>query len=538
MSLIRNFMSVGAATMASRVLGFARDTLIAANLGAGPLSDAFVVAFRLPNLFRRLFAEGAFNAAFVPLYAKHLEADGEPGARAFAADVFAGLAFVLVLFSALAMIGAPWLVTLLAPGYLDDPAKFDLTVQLTVICFPYLACVSLGAMLAGILNSHRKFFLAAFAPVLLNVVTVIALLYVSYAGLAKTQTAAEILCWSIFLAGVLQVLWLMRGVWKEGAGFPFVRPRWTPQVKRLVELGIPGALAGGITQINIVVGTMVASTQASANSFLYYADRIYQLPLGVVGVAIGVVLLPEIARQVRANRPDLVSHNQNRGLEFASLLTLPAAIALVVLAEPIIGVLYERGAFTAADTRETALALAVFGAGLPAFVWIKVFSPGFFAREDTKTPMLFGIVSLVVNAGGSIAAYFLMPDRVHIGIALSTTVAGWVQAGLLYVTLMRRGYWTNDETIQRRFPRIVVAALVMGASVFGLEIVLAPWLDTSLSFAIKGVALIALCGAGAAVFFGVAQLIGGLDLSQMKAQLKRKPRTPGEPPPPPTPSID
>lgn len=535
MSLIRNFMSVGAATMASRVLGFARDTLIAANLGAGPLSDAFVVAFRLPNLFRRLFAEGAFNAAFVPLYAKHLEGEGEPGARAFAADVFAGLAFVLVVFSAIAMIGAPWLVTLLAPGYLENPEKFDLTVKLTVICFPYLACVSLGAMLAGILNSHRKFFLAAFAPVLLNVVTVIALLGVSFAGLAQTQRAAEILCWSIFLAGVLQVLWLMRGVWRAGAGFAFVRPRWTPQVKRLVQLGIPGALAGGITQINIVVGTMVASTQASANSFLYFADRIYQLPLGVVGVAIGVVLLPEIARQVRANRQDLVTHNQNRGLEFATVLTLPAAIALVVLAEPIIGVLYQRGAFTASDTIETALALAVFGAGLPAFVWIKVFSPGFFAREDTKTPMLFGLVSLIVNAGGSIAAYFLMPDRVHIGIALSTTVAGWVQAGLLYVTLQRRGYWDNDAVIQRRFPRIVIAALAMGAAVYGLNLLLTPWLDTSLSFAIKGTALIVLCGAGAAVFFGIAQVIGGIDLSQMKSQFRRKPRAPGEPAPPPTP---
>jgi putative peptidoglycan lipid II flippase len=476
----------------------------------------------LPNLFRRLFAEGAFNSAFVPMYARTLEGGGEEDARRFAALVFSGLTLVLVLFSAVAMIFAPWLVTLLAPGYLEDPVKFDLTVQLTLICFPYLAFVSLTAMLGGVLNAHRKFFLAALAPVALNLITVAALLLVSWLQLANTREAAVILCASVTVAGLAQVVMVGWGVWRSGWGFKLVRPRWTPDMARLVKLGLPGAIAGGVTQINIVIGTMIASTQASANSYLYFADRIYQLPLGVVGIAIGVVLLPEIARLVQAGRPEIANHQQNRSFEFAMALTLPASVALVVAAGPIIEVLFERGAFTANDTAQTAIVLAIFGFGLPSFVLIKVFSPGFFAREDTRTPMLFGFVSMAVNVVGSAATWWFAPESVHIGIAAATTLSGWVNAALLYVELRKRGHWTADAGVIRSLPRQIISALVMGALVAGLVMGLAPWLGAERGFLVKFAALGFVCAVGMAVFFGLGHLIGAFDLRQVRGQMRRR----------------
>ncbi|MCB1511197.1 MAG: murein biosynthesis integral membrane protein MurJ, partial [Hyphomicrobiaceae bacterium] len=391
--LYRAFATVGGLTMVSRLLGFIRDILIAAALGTGGVADAFFVAFRFPNLFRRLFGEGAFNAAFVPLFAKKLEGEGRQVATGFASEAMSGLAAILVVFSVAAMLAMPWLMVILAPGFVTDRAKYDLAVALTQITFPYLFCMSLVALLSGVLNSLHRYWAAAAAPILLNLVLISAMSGAIWLGHANTAGAGYILATAVAVAGFTQLAMLWVAVRQAGLRMRFPRPRYSPDMRRLVELGIPGVLAGGITQINIVVGTIIASLQAGAVSYLYYADRLYQLPLGIVGVAIGVVLLPDLARKLRAGERAAVIDSQNRSLEFALLLTLPAAIALAVAAEPIISVLFERGAFTSKDTPATAWALAAFAAGLPAFVMIKVFQPAFFAREDTRTPMIYAAIN-------------------------------------------------------------------------------------------------------------------------------------------------
>lgn len=519
MSLVRNFMSVGGATMASRVLGFVRDTMVAAILGTGPVADAFFVAFRLPNLFRRLFGEGAFNSAFVPLYSKALEGEGEDAARRFAGEAFAGLLAVLLAVSALAMVATPALVWLLAPGFLEDPEKFDLTTLLTRICFPYLALVSITAMLSGVLNSHRKFFVAALAPVLLNVVLIGFLSVMAWLG-SRGAEAGIILSVGVTTAGVVQCAVLGWTVWRTGWGFPLHRPRWTASMKRLVTLGAPGLLAGGITQINLVIGTIIASMSAGSVSYLYYADRIYQLPLGIVGVAIGVVLLPEIARQVRGGREDLALHAQNRSFEFACVLTVPSAVALAVLAAPIIEVLFERGAFGPQDTQRTAAALSAYAFGLPAFVFVKVLSPGFFAREDTVTPMWIGAITVAVNVGLAIA---LFPFIDYIAVALATSAAGWINAGLLWVFLVRRGHWRIDGELEYRVPRIAGAAIAMGLALWLAADPFSAWTGAENPLAVKGAALAGLVGLGGLVFFGLAQLTGGVDLRRILVQIRRRP---------------
>src|SRR5918999_269288 len=389
MKLYRAFATVGSLTMVSRLLGFARDILIAAGLGTGAVADAFFVAFRFPNLFRRLFGEGAFNAAFVPLFAKRLEGDGADAAQGFAEEAMAGLLAVLLVTSALAMITMPWLMLLLAPGFAGDPAKYDLTVLLTRVTFPYLLCMSLVALLSGVLNSLGRFTAAAAVPIVLNVVLIGAIGLAIWLGYAQQPGAGIILAAGVLIAGFAQLMLLRAAVRRLGVKLRLRRPRYTESMKRLVGLGIPGLISGGITQINIVIGTIIASLQAGAVSYLYYADRLYQLPLGIVGVAIGVVLLPDLARKLRSGASAAAMASLNRGIELALLLTLTAAVALSVAAEPIIRVLFERGAFSATDTPPTAAALAAFAVGLPSFVLIKVFQPAFFAREDTATPMRF-----------------------------------------------------------------------------------------------------------------------------------------------------
>ena len=406
MKLYKSFATVGGLTMVSRVLGFLRDILAAAVLGTGLVADAFFVAFRFPNLFRRLFGEGAFNSAFVPLFAGKLEGAGRDAARAFAEQAMAGLTFVIVLLSAACMIAMPWLMHVLAPGFADTPEKYDLAVLLTRITFPYLLCMSLVALLSGVLNSFGKFAESSAVSIVLNIVLASAMLLTIALGYRNEPMAGVIMAWGVFVAGLLQLALLVWGIRRIGFRLTLRRPSWNGNMKRLVMLGIPGIIAGGVTQLNIVVGTIIASLQDGAVSHLYYADRIYELPLAIVGIAIGVVLLPEMSRSLRAGNFDAVKRSQNRSLEFAMLLTVPAAVALAVIPNAIVSVLYERGAFTAADTPSTANALAIFALGLPAFVLIKVFSPAFFAREDTRTPMQIAVVSLLANTAGSIALFF------------------------------------------------------------------------------------------------------------------------------------
>lgn len=519
MKLYRAFATVGGLTMASRVLGFVRDILIAAALGTGAVADAFFVAFRFPNLFRRLFGEGAFNAAFVPLFAKRLEGDGEDAANAFASQAISGLTFILLIFSAVMMIAMPWLMLLLAPGFIEDRPKYDLAVELTQIAFPYLLCMSLVALLSGALNSVHRYWAAAAAPILLNIILIAALLVAIALGHAEAAGAGYILSIGVTVAGIAQLAMLWIAVKRAGLKIRLGWPSWSPDMKRLVELGIPGIISGGITQINVMVGTIIASLQAGAVSYLYYADRLYQLPLGIVGIAIGVVLLPELARQLRAGQYSAAMETQNRSLEFSLVLTIPAAIALAIAADPIISVLFERAAFKAEDTENTAWALRAFAIGLPAFVLIKVFQPAFFAREDTKTPMYLALANMVTNVVLSIALFYAFKSAgwmPHVGIALATTIAGWLNALLLWTALMRSGEFKWDARLVRNLPIVIIAACAMGAALWYALPQLAPHLVYGAPFWGRIGALGALVIGGATLFFAIVMATGVLRLSMIR----------------------
>jgi putative peptidoglycan lipid II flippase len=525
MKLYRAFFTVGGLTLLSRVLGFLRDILAAAVLGTGPVADAFYVAFRFPNLFRRLFGEGAFNSAFVPLFASKYEGDGPGKATAFASEAMSGLTFILVLLSGAAILGMPWLMYLLAPGYSDTPDKFDLAVRLTQITFPYLLCMSLVALMSGVLNTVGRFAESSSVSIVLNLVLTVAMLLSIWMGFDAEPAAGYMQAWGVFVAGLLQLALLMWGLRRAGLSLQLGRPRWSPDMRKLVTLGIPGVVAGGITQVNIAIGTIIASLQDGAVSHLYYADRLYELPLAIVGIAIGVVLLPDVSRHLRAGNHAAVMDSQNRSLEFAMLLTVPAAAALFVIPTEIVRVLFERGAFTAADTPYTAEALRIFALGLPGFVLIKVFSPAFFARQDTRTPMRYAAWSLTANTIGSVALFFLfrylgwMP---HLGIAVATTLGGWMNALLLYRGLKTYGHFESDTRLRRALPRILLSALIMGlvliATAYGLD----PWLNEAQGLLVRFSALAVLIGAGFAAYFAATQLTGAATLAQLRSAMSRK----------------
>jgi putative peptidoglycan lipid II flippase len=527
MTLYRAFATVGGLTLISRILGFLRDILLARVFGTGFVADAFVVAFRFPNLFRRLFGEGAFNSAFVPLFARRLEGEGPSAAREFAEEAMAGLVFVLLLVSALCMLTMPWLMYGLAPGFAANPEKFDLAVVMSQIAFPYLLCMSLVALMSGVLNSLGKFVESSSVSIVLNLTLMAATLLSLALGYGNDRTAGLIQAWGIFAAGVLQLLVLIDGVRRNGMLLRLRRPRLTEGVRRLVALGIPGVIAGGVTQINIVIGGMIASFQQGAVSYLYYADRLYELPLAIIGIAIGVVLLPDVSRHLRAGDDVAVMDSQNRSLEFAMLLTVPSAVALAVVPHPIVSVLFERGAFHAEDSRNVANALALFALGLPSFVMIKVFSPAYFAREDTRTPMRYAVISLTANTVGSIVLFWLfgrlgyMP---HLGIAVATTLGGWLNAGLLYRTLAERGHFIADARLQRTLPMILLSSALMGIVLWLTADWLDPWLMPTQGVMTRGTSLAILVGTGLLVYAVAILATGALGLRQLRGFLWRAPR--------------
>lgn len=465
MSLFRNFVSVGSWTLVSRVAGFARDALMAAVLGTGPAADAFFAAFRFPNLFRRLFAEGAFNTAFVPMFSGALERDGEEGAKLLSARVMSWLVAMLIVVTIVVELFMPQIMIAFVPGFVDDPEKFDLTVLLTRIMFPYLACMSLMAAYGAILNTLGRFFAAAFAPVLLNIVNIAVMVPLATFWVQDPRDATIWVAIATMAGGIAQ-LWL---VWAaiERAGFrpAFRLPRLDAEVRRFWVLAIPAILSGGITQINIFVGTIIASGADNAISILSYADRLYQLPLGIIGIAIGTVLLPELSRHLKGGRAAEARASQDQALFVSMLLAMPAAAALIALAEPIVRVLFERGAFDSTATLQTAQALIAFSAGIPAYVLIRVLQPGFFAREDTITPTIFAGISVAVNIAISL---ILFPLYLHVGIAIATAAAAWVNVVLLGGMLAYRGHFALTGRQWRAQGMIVLIGAIMGVVLFML----------------------------------------------------------------------
>lgn len=519
MSLYRNFFSVSALTLLSRIFGFVRDMMMAGVLGAGPAADAFFAAFRFPNLFRRLFAEGAFNTAFVPLFAKALEQDGEEAARDLAGRIISWLIVVLVIVTILAEIFMEQILVPFVPGFLDDPEKFELTVLLTRICFPYLACMSLMAAYGGILNGLGRFFAAAFAPVLLNIATIIVLIgLILYQHNSPTFDAVWVTI-GVMAGGIVQLALVLWAVKKTGFLPRFRWPRVDKDVQRFWLLAVPAILAGGITQINIFVGTIIASQAESAISYLYYADRLYQLPLGIIGIAISVVLLPELSRHLKGGRELEAKRAQDNSLLISMLLSLPAATALAALSYPIISILFERGAFDAVATRATADALVAFAFGLPAFVLIKVFQPGFFAREDTLTPTVLAGISVAVNIAIALA---LFPFLAHVGIAIATTVSSWVNTLMLMTILWRRGHFSLPADQIRRHAMILFIALAMAFALWFAAAGLEPFLETGTNTLVRIGALGVLIAGGLVLYFALVHFSRVQPMDVLLSRLRRR----------------
>ncbi|CUK01201.1 putative peptidoglycan biosynthesis protein MurJ [Ruegeria denitrificans] len=507
--LFSGLFTVGFWTLASRILGFLREILLTAYIGPGPVMDAFVAAFRLPNMFRRFFAEGAFNAAFVPMFSKRLE--GEENAEGFAQDAFNLLAVAVLALVGLAMVFMPALVWITAEGFHGDE-RFDLAVDYGYVVFPYILFMSLAALFSGVLNATGRFAAAAAAPVLLNIFACTALIAGAAAG-------GEVIRWLITVipvAGIAQLALVWVATERAGIRIRPGLPKLSPEMRHMVRIAVPAALAMGVTQVNLVVGQLVASNTEKAVSWLFAADRLYQLPLGVVGIAVGIVLLPDLSRRLRAGDKDGARNAFSRAGEFTLLLTIPSTVAFVILPNPLVSVLFERGQFSAEDTAATALAVAIYGIGLPAFMLQKLLQPLYFAREDTRSPFRYAMVAMIVNAA---LAFGLFPLVGWIAPAIAASAAGWAMVGLLILGARRMGEEARfDDRFKHRAWRIVAASLGMGVVLYA-AIHLFGW-----AFELSGwryLALIILIKVAAATYFFLGHLFGAFEVSEFRKALRR-----------------
>jgi putative peptidoglycan lipid II flippase len=505
--MFRSVLTVGGWTMASRVLGFARDMLIASRLGAGPIADAFFVALRLPNLMRRLFGEGAFNAAFIPAFAGLLVTEGRAAAQELAERLALLMSLWLTSLAILGIIFMPQVISVIAPGFSRDPEKFALAVEMTRIIFPYLVFICLAALVSGVLNALGRFAAAAAAPILFNLVSMAALLVLT----PYVATAGHALSWGVMVSGIAQLAWVWFAAREAGMALNLLRrPRLTPAVGLVLRRMVPGMLGAGVTQINLAMDTVIASFLVSGSvSYLYYADRIAQLPLGVIGAAVGTALLPLLSRQLRAGARLSAHRSMNRAIELAMLLTLPCAMGLAVAAGPIVTALFQRGAFGAEAASATAAAVLAYACGLPAFVLIKILAPAFFARGDTRTPVRIGVATVALNIALNLA---LMGPFQHVGVAMANTISAWCNAGVLALMLSRRGHLRLDRHCRRRLPRIALAGAAMGAAVAGLMAIL------TLHGALLAAILII---AGAATYAAAAVALGAVRPRETLAMLRR-----------------
>ena len=454
MNLLKSTGTFGFYTIISRLLGYLRDILIAVFLGTGLLADAFFVAFRIPNTFRRLFSEGTFNSAFVPSYASEM-IKSKKKSNLFANDVFNLLFLSLLSLILIIQLFMPAFVSLIAPGFVGDIEKMEIAITLTRITFPFLLFISLASFFAAILNSHNKFAAASGAPIILNIVLVLILLFSSSLG----DELVYYLSYGISLAGLLQLLFLYKFVSRHySLEFNF-KIKISNKVKIFFKKLLPSVFSSGVTQINILVGTIIASFQASAVSYLYYADRIYQINLAIAGIAIGVVVLPQLSKHVKSKKKNKILLIQNKALELSLFLSLPASIALIIGSEQIISALFGYGSFSEISVINSSMALYYFAFGLPAFALIKVFSSFFFANHNTKTPFYISLISVILNI--FISIYFFN-DFGFIIIPIATTISSWFNALLLFVFLKNRNLFSFNELFIIKFVKIVIASILMG----------------------------------------------------------------------------
>ncbi len=510
MNLLRTLSLVSALTLISRVLGFGRDLLIAHLFGAQAATDAFVVAFRLPNLLRRLFAEGAFSQAFVPVLAEVRERADRETLHRLIARVFTLLLVSVAAISILGVLAAPWLVKISAPGFAHDAERFELAVEMTRVTFPYILCMALVAFSSALFNTWGYFRLPAATPIALN----LSFIFLLGAAALWGEVPAMLLAYAVALGGIAQLLWHYLYLPRLG-----VFPRWEwaprdPHVVRIIKLMAPALLGVSAAQVSLLLNTVFASLLAAGSvSWLYYADRLMELPVGLLGAALGVVLLPFLSKAVA--RKDLAQYQAllDWGLRMTLLLTLPCALGLMLLAEPIVAALFQRGAFTASDTQETARALVAYALGLVPLITIKILAPGFYAQQNTRVPVRFALVSLAVTQGCNLLFLFVL-GWAHWALALSISLAAWVNAGLLFRGLYRRGWYRplpgwRRFTLQVGFANLVLVLLAgMGQG----------WLSTpengTVTALLATVGWVSFCGLG---------YLGALAISGFRWQTMRRP---------------
>ena len=454
MNLIASTSTFGFFTLISRILGYVRDILIAIFLGTSFFADAFFVAFRLPNTFRRLFAEGTFNAAFIPSYASELAVNKER-ADHFAKNIFNLLFLILLILVLISEIFMPQLIFLIAPGFYKDPEKLKLAVDLSRITFPFLFFICIASFFGAILNSYNKFAAAAAAPIILNVILIGSLFFSQWLNISDVLT----LSYAVSFAGFLQLLILLFFVRKNFKPILSIKIKLDKQIKFFFRKLLPSIFSSGVTQINILVGTIIASFQAGAVSYLYYADRVYQINLAVAGIAVGTVMLPELSKHIKNNNSEQITNLQNRALELCLFLSIPAATALVLASKEIITSLFGYGSFDSESVANTAIALTFFAFGVPAFSILKIFSNFFFARNDTKLPFYLSVVSVILNILISVL-FFRKLGFVIIPIA--TSISSWINV-ILYFYFIKKGNLHNfDKTFIYKFYRMIFSTVVMG----------------------------------------------------------------------------
>jgi len=515
MSLVKSTLTIGSFTFISRITGFVRDVIMANMIGASWLSDAFFVAFKLPNFFRRLFAEGAFNAAFIPSFSAILTEQGREAAIKFAGEVLSVLLLVLLALNAIFIIFMPWIMPLFAPGFTDTPEKFNLTVTLSQITFPYILFISLVSLLGGVLNSMGKFAAPAASPILLNLCMIGGMVWLTNIS----ETPAHALAYSVFIAGIVQFAWLVYICVRLDMMPAIASPRMTKQVKTMLLLMAPAALGSGVQQLNLLIDVIIASHIPGAVSYLYYADRITELPIGMIGVAVGTALLPMLSKQIKSGNLDQARTTMNRALELVLLFGLPCTAALCVIAEPIIRVLYQHGAFTGADMLATKNALIAFTVGLPAFLAVKIFAPGFFANHDTKTPFKIAMLCVVVNLFFNLVLVFVF-HMAHVGMALATSIAGWVNVAVMVFILRKRGIFVADDLLTARLLKMLIASVIMAIALMLLQGYFTSMYDQGI--AMKILALGSVIAIGMGVYGSAILALKAYDASMITKLVRRK----------------
>lgn len=513
MNLLKATGTIGGLTMVSRVLGFVRDMIAARLLGASHANDAFNLAFLLPNIFRRLFAEGAFSSGFVPLFSRRLTIGGMDDAQRFSNEIIAVFMPALLLVTAVFVVFMPGVLLLVVPEYADTPGKLELATELSRWTFPYLLFISMVALLSGVLNSLTRFAVAAFAPALLNVALILGLLVAPADDIETVRYMAI----AVLLGGIAQFALCWVAVRRAGVKLHFGRPRLTPAVRELVILILPATAAAGVYQLSQLFYAYFSSQLGEgALTMLSYADRLNQLPLSIIGTALGVAILPAISQAIARDDEVTAADVQARAFDLSMLLTLPATLALMVAAFPIIGALYRAGEYSLEAAQTTAGILAILVTGLPAYVLVKVLTPAFYARKDVKTPVYIAMTILLL----SIPANFLLIPEIGIySLATVTSAGAWINFVLLFAILYVRGHFRMPGWLVSRVARQLVAALAMAAALYGLRTLLSGWFLGSFAERVIGLGL--LVGTGAVVYFGVAFLIGGVDREAI-ASLRRK----------------